>query len=309
MALYQAFKNLGFRVWVKKNLKSWQMVQVLRLGRDEYDHRNADCFVCAILSHGNETIVEAEHERLGVRKDILIGADGKAVSTNTVVDLFGDGACPSLIGKPRLFFIQACRGEKYDDGVALTVTEQRVTTSESGRPPSYDGMDHGNTQDTSKRPHETSSDSSPESQSLQTDDTDAKPEHSEKSIEEGLQDVNLNATSIGDIDRTDAQWPPVRDVIVSPTPLYKDSLIMYATPPGYFAWRRKTGAWFVQALCRVLDNPEIGSRSLLSALTHVVGIVARDYESQAPSKPYMHQKKETPVIESMLVKDVFFTPK
>lgn len=32
MALYQTFKNLGFRVWVKKNLKSWQMVQVLRLG-------------------------------------------------------------------------------------------------------------------------------------------------------------------------------------------------------------------------------------------------------------------------------------
>lgn len=32
MALYQTFKKLGFRVWVTKNLKSWQMWQVLFLG-------------------------------------------------------------------------------------------------------------------------------------------------------------------------------------------------------------------------------------------------------------------------------------
>lgn len=128
--------------------------------------------------------------------------------------------------------MQACRGDKYDDGLAVTVTKQRASSSESGRPPSYDGTDHTKTQDTSNIPHETSSNASPESQSLQTDDTDAKPDHSEKSIGEGLHDVNLNATLSGDIDRTDAQWVPVRDVIVSPPPLYKDSLIMYATPPG-----------------------------------------------------------------------------
>ncbi|BFZ17751.1 hypothetical protein BsWGS_20790 [Bradybaena similaris] len=307
MALYQTFKNLGFRVWVTKNLKSWQMAHVLRLGSKEYDHRNADCFACAILSHGEETIVNAEHGRLVVRKDLLIGADGKNMAIDTVTEMFNDIACPGLRGKPRLFFIQACRGKKYDDGWKVAVTGRKQETSGGGRQ-SCDGTHQDNIQNTSSRPHETSSSSSSERHRVPTDETDAEPCSSEESSDEELPPVNLQASSSATMGMPNVSMAPVR--VVSLPPLYKDSLIMYATPPGHSAWRTTdTGSWFVKSLCSALDVPAIFDRSLLSALTNVVGIVARDLETFLPCKPAMHRKKQTPVFESMLVNDVFFTPK
>ena len=74
----------------------------------DYDHLNADCFACAILTHGDQTWSDREYDRMGltVRQDLLFGTDGKAVATRTVVDLFNDHICPGLRGKPRLFFLQ-----------------------------------------------------------------------------------------------------------------------------------------------------------------------------------------------------------
>ncbi|GFR64781.1 caspase-3 [Elysia marginata] len=104
-------------------------------------------------------------------------------------------------------------------------------------------------------------------------------------------------------------WHRTRKVPVSPAPLYKDCLVMYATPPGHFAWRRKNGAWFIQSLCKVLDSRHLGNLSLARALIQVGGYVAKNYQSENPSRPAMHAKKEMPVIESMLVKDVFLKQK
>lgn len=65
----------------------------------------------------------------------------------------------------------------------------------------------------------------------------------------------------------------------------------------------------MQALCNVLDNRSLQHRSLLNALVQVIGKVALDYMSENSKRREMHGKKETPVIESMLVKDVYFTKK
>lgn len=56
-----------------------------------YDHSEHDCFGCAILSHGREGLVYAK--------------DGQ-VSLDLLVLPFKGDRCPSLIGKPKLFFIQ-----------------------------------------------------------------------------------------------------------------------------------------------------------------------------------------------------------
>ena len=57
----------------------------------EEDHSDADCFVCVILSHGEEGVV--------------YGTDGK-VPLEKLLGYFKGANCPTLAEKPKLFFIQ-----------------------------------------------------------------------------------------------------------------------------------------------------------------------------------------------------------
>lgn len=62
------------------------------------DHREHDCFACAILSHGG--------------RDLIYGVDGSQLPLNSIYDIAMKTTNPtkSLVGKPKLFFIQACQG-------------------------------------------------------------------------------------------------------------------------------------------------------------------------------------------------------
>lgn len=71
-------------------------------------HENYDSFVCCILSHGDLNVVR--------------GADGQCVKIDKIASLFKGNFCPTLVNKPKLFFLQACRGKDKDGGVP---TDQR----------------------------------------------------------------------------------------------------------------------------------------------------------------------------------------
>ena len=60
-----------------------------------------DAFICFISSHGTSEGID--------------GIDGKPISENEILEPFKN--CASLEGKPKLFFIQSCGGEKEDTGV------------------------------------------------------------------------------------------------------------------------------------------------------------------------------------------------
>ncbi len=77
---------------------------------------------------------------------------------------------------------------------------------------------------------------------------------------------------------------------------------------GYYSWRNLiTGSWFVQALCRVLD--EFGeSKEIMYILTRVNHWVAYDFESNCKTTN-MNKMKQIPCIMSMLTKDLYFHPK
>lgn len=47
--------------------------------------------------------------------------DDEGIEYERVFAYFDGSSCPSLVGKPKLFFFQACQGEKHDSGVRLTV--------------------------------------------------------------------------------------------------------------------------------------------------------------------------------------------
>ncbi|XP_054875862.1 caspase-6-like [Poeciliopsis prolifica] len=66
------------------------------------DHSDADCFLLAFLSHGED--------------DHVYAYDGK-ISLKTITDMFRGDKCQSLVGKPKIFVVQACRGEQHEIGV------------------------------------------------------------------------------------------------------------------------------------------------------------------------------------------------
>uniref|UniRef100_A0A4W2FNV0 Caspase-9 n=1 Tax=Bos indicus x Bos taurus TaxID=30522 RepID=A0A4W2FNV0_BOBOX len=117
------FHLLQFVVEVKCDLTAKQMVQALmQLARQ--DHSALDCCVVVILSHG----CQASHLQF---PGAVYGTDGCPVSVERIVNTFNGTGCPSLRGKPKLFFIQACGGEQKDHGFEVESTSPEDKTPSS----------------------------------------------------------------------------------------------------------------------------------------------------------------------------------
>ena len=86
------------------------------------------------------------------------------------------------------------------------------------------------------------------------------------------------------------------------------SILIFLLPvEGFVAWREDSGSWFMQALCELLLSS--GSRlDLLTLLTLVTQKVAIDCESNCPSTPDYHRKKQIPSTITMLTRLLTFSP-
>ena len=99
------FKHLGYTVQPYKNLDSFHMLDVVQKIAHS-DHRGYDSFVLCVSSHGTDTA--------------LYGSDGKEVKRKV---LFGEvKKCDTLKGKPKMFFVQACRSVGTNTLGSLGVT-------------------------------------------------------------------------------------------------------------------------------------------------------------------------------------------
>lgn len=100
-ALRETFTALGFVVDIHKNLDSEDMKQLLQhIGKRNFS--NEDALVVCVLSHG--------------LKDCVYGSDDVEVSLRDLTKPFLSCNAPTLAGKPKLFFIQACQGTGYQKG-------------------------------------------------------------------------------------------------------------------------------------------------------------------------------------------------
>ncbi|XP_010144736.1 PREDICTED: caspase-9, partial [Eurypyga helias] len=109
--LEKRFKALRFNVLTRRNLEAQEMVVELQsLARQ--DHGTSDCCIVVILSHGCQT----SHIQF---PGAVYGTDGKPIPIEKIVNYFNGSHCPSLRGKPKLFFIQACGGEQRDRGFVV----------------------------------------------------------------------------------------------------------------------------------------------------------------------------------------------
>ncbi|XP_051872134.1 caspase-8-like isoform X2 [Pristis pectinata] len=106
--LEEVFTNLGFVVQRHDNLTVQGMLEKLEAYK-KYDHNNRDCFVCCILSHGE--------------KDVVVGTDGKHLQIKDIRSLFSGSQCPSLLQKPKIFFIQACQGLSSQKACFITSSD------------------------------------------------------------------------------------------------------------------------------------------------------------------------------------------
>uniref|UniRef100_A0A3B3C6K6 Caspase-6 n=1 Tax=Oryzias melastigma TaxID=30732 RepID=A0A3B3C6K6_ORYME len=71
----------------------------------EEDHSDADCFLLVFLSHGKDNYVYTH--------------DGM-INIQDIIHAFRGDNCPSLVGKPKIFIFQACRGDKPDTPVVAS---------------------------------------------------------------------------------------------------------------------------------------------------------------------------------------------
>ena len=98
------WEYLRYDVRILKNLTASELTrQLMQIALQ--NHEKYDSFVCCILSHGY--------------LDGVYGTDSKPVKINDIASLFKGNFCPTLADKPKLFFIQACRGDDEDRGVVV----------------------------------------------------------------------------------------------------------------------------------------------------------------------------------------------
>ncbi|KAM9287033.1 caspase-10-like isoform 2-T2 [Morus bassanus] len=124
--LKRVFTWLGLDVRTYTDLTSQDITDLMQTWQHLEDHKDRDCFICCILSHGES--------------GAIYGKDEQLVSIRRIMSHFTAEQCPQLAEKPKLFFIQACQGKEIQRPVYveadartpdLSSTQQSIFPSES----------------------------------------------------------------------------------------------------------------------------------------------------------------------------------
>ncbi|XP_056351686.1 caspase-10 [Oenanthe melanoleuca] len=124
--LERVFTWLGLDVKIYTNLTSGDIINLMETWQNVQDHKDRNCFICCILSHGSS--------------GAIYGTDHKLVSIRVLMSHFTAKRCPQLAAKPKLFFIQACQGNNVQRPVFVdtdgpvpdsSAVQERTSSSES----------------------------------------------------------------------------------------------------------------------------------------------------------------------------------
>ena len=124
--LKKSLASLGYRVEVRSNQTAEQMERIFEIigggggGRDKslQVRKEDDSFICIISSHGDWD--EAKNT------DVIYGSDKGTIDLQeTVYENLGTTKCELLKGKPKMFFVQACRGGQFGR-IAADSSESRL---------------------------------------------------------------------------------------------------------------------------------------------------------------------------------------
>ncbi|BES87694.1 CASc [Nesidiocoris tenuis] len=115
-ALTKIYEILGFEVRTYHNRTVDQIITLIK-ELSKADYSDCDCFCLTVLTHGMD-------------RNILHAADG-LYPAEYLWRPFTSENCVTLAGKPKIFFIQACRGTMLDGGTRL-IRYHTTETDSSG---------------------------------------------------------------------------------------------------------------------------------------------------------------------------------
>ncbi|KAI1280859.1 Caspase-2 [Halotydeus destructor] len=113
------FRQLGFKVVLSRDLTASKIKDLFKMYSEQLELRQHNAFISVILSHGQQ--------------GTIMGVDGQFVRIDKILQNFNNINCPDLVRKPKIFFIQACRGDMVDYGVAVNPESPNVF--DAGRTP------------------------------------------------------------------------------------------------------------------------------------------------------------------------------
>ncbi|XP_033114146.1 caspase-6-like isoform X2 [Anneissia japonica] len=117
--LKKQLTRLQFDVIVHQDLTVVQLWDAITYVSSE-SHENSDCFICVFLTHGDN--------------DIIYAHDG-VLKLQDLFDRFRGERCKSLVGKPKIFLIQACRGEEHETGIDAMDGVKDIDVADAGPRP------------------------------------------------------------------------------------------------------------------------------------------------------------------------------
>jgi hypothetical protein len=112
-SLRKTLDYLEFKVILSLDSTKSQIEKVLQ-DQAELDHSDSDCFLCVVMSHGNE--------------DKIVTRDNQEMSFEEIMAPIK--LCKTLENKPKLFFFQACRGDNEMEIPRLTRSDSGESTSD-----------------------------------------------------------------------------------------------------------------------------------------------------------------------------------
>lgn len=115
--LCETFSSLLFDVTVHDNLEYSEVKHIVSELAAE-DHSDADCIAVIVLTHGENGMLAPRDSQVLYNVDMLWKP-------------FTADKCPTLAGKPKLFFIQACRGKNLDAGIKVKMQGSEFDSSPS----------------------------------------------------------------------------------------------------------------------------------------------------------------------------------
>ena len=120
--LKDIWQKTGCEVHIRSDLTRLEMDTVLNDFRKRLECIKPDFISVIILSHGRI------NRKTGL--DEIICCDLKGLPTDDILERFIDAEqCPSMVNKPKLFYIQACRGRKAQTNLEGLLGDTDITSN------------------------------------------------------------------------------------------------------------------------------------------------------------------------------------
>uniref|UniRef100_G3TS92 Caspase-14 n=1 Tax=Loxodonta africana TaxID=9785 RepID=G3TS92_LOXAF len=118
-ALERMFQKLGFESTLKRDPTAQQFQEELDKFQQAMDARTdpISCSFVVLMAHGSEGYLKGEDEKMAKLDDLF--------------EVLNNKNCQALKAKPKVYIVQACRGEQRDPGEIVGGSEIRMIIKDS----------------------------------------------------------------------------------------------------------------------------------------------------------------------------------